>query len=411
VSASSAQNLLDIYNKGDVKLVPDKEYANGNNWDRVFETYNDTIYGAPMGNRKNLKVLPDGSVVVSHEYRNFYTKFSPGGKFEKEFGFVNKHGKRFQKSKKIEGVIDGNKLFTQLDNVGNMQCCDFNGNYIKTLKLDYMTRQMIPLTDKKIAVVGWVIWKESIRDFVAIVDYDTNKEIVVWEHFTDGDIMLQGGGAMFNYAFPYGKQGIMGINTMPHTRNTGIESPKIATVNNTLVIAIPGTGEIRQYDLDGNFIMKDKIKWARKYIDVEEQKEIQKRAIEKYKKLRPRVNKGEYAEKNLRGLNKAIGKMEEDLENISKPIPVPLFASMIKDSDDNLLFFEFPKEAGKNQFNVWVYRSGGKFIGRSSFVCDDYDLSINPSKMVFHNGYLYALQKLKDTKGVPLRLVRFRLDN
>jgi hypothetical protein len=157
--------------------------------------------------------------------------------------------------------------------------------------------------------------------------------------------------------------------------------------------------------------MKDKIKWARKYIDVEEQKEIQKRAIEKYKKLRPRVNKGEYAEKNLRGLNKAIGKMEEDLENISKPIPVPLFASMIKDSDDNLLFFEFPKEAGKNQFNVWVYRSGGKFIGRSSVVCDDYDLSINPSKMVFHNGYLYALQKLKDTKGVPLRLVRFRLDN
>jgi hypothetical protein len=84
---------------------------------------------------------------------------------------------------------------------------------------------------------------------------------------------------------------------------------------------------------------------------------------------------------------------------------------MIKDSDGNLLFFEMPEEDGANKFNVWVYQNGGKFVCQSSFECDDYDLSITPSKMVFYKGYIYALQTLKDTKEMPLRLVRFKVGN
>jgi hypothetical protein len=83
---------------------------------------------------------------------------------------------------------------------------------------------------------------------------------------------------------------------------------------------------------------------------------------------------------------------------------------MIKDSDENLLFFEYPKEKNANKFNVWIYKNGGEFICQSSFECDDYELEINPSKMVFYNGYIYALQKLKSAKENPLRLVRFKLE-
>jgi len=101
--------------------------------------------------------------------------------------------------------------------------------------------------------------------------------------------------------------------------------------------------------------------------------------------------------------------MESDLEKISKPIPIPFFSTIIKDSDDNLLYFEYPKKANKNAFNVWVFEEGGKFVCKSSCKCDDYELEINPSKMVFKNGYLYALQKKKDVTGNPLRLVRFNL--
>jgi hypothetical protein len=153
-----AQKLIDVYKKGTVKLVPDNEYAQGNNWDNVFKTYYDTIYSTPMGNRKSLKILPDGSVIVNHTYRNFYSKFTPAGKFEKEFGIINSKGVQYKKINAIEGIINNNTFFTGLDNMGNMICFDFSGNYKKTLKLDYMTRQMIPLPNNKIAVVGWVLW-------------------------------------------------------------------------------------------------------------------------------------------------------------------------------------------------------------------------------------------------------------
>jgi hypothetical protein len=196
-------------------------------------------------------------------------------------------------------------------------------------------------------------------------------------------------------------------------------SPQIAKVGNRLMVAAPMTGEIFIYDLQGHLVSKEQVGWTQSYLSVEEQKEIQRKAIEKYKnpdftfKTNDGVSK-EDQEKRYADLKSAytqmIPLMEEDFNNISKPIPKPYFSTIIKDSDDNVLFFEYPKEEGKNKFNVWVYKNNGEFICQSSFQCADYTLQINPSKMVFHKGYIYALQVLKQADGVPLRLVRFKLE-
>ncbi len=127
----SSQNLIDIYKKGTVQLVPDEEYGLGNNWDEVFESYYDSIMGKSMADRKSLIVLPDGSVTVNHPYRDFYSKFSPNGKFQKEFQITRNNGSTFNKIKPIEGIVNGNTFFTGLDNMGNMLCFDFDGNYKK----------------------------------------------------------------------------------------------------------------------------------------------------------------------------------------------------------------------------------------------------------------------------------------
>jgi len=66
---------------------------------------------------------------------------------------------------------------------------------------------------------------------------------------------------------------------------------------------------------------------------------------------------------------------------------------------------------GANKFNVWIYQDGGKFVCQSRFECDDYDLFIAPSRMVFHNGYIYALQTLKQKDISRLQLVRFNINN
>jgi len=405
-----AQSLIDIYKMGTIKLVPDQAYAQGNNWEKVFLNYYDTIYNRSMGERKSIVMTPDGSVIVNHEYRNFYSRFDPSGKFIEEFGIINSSGRQLNNTKPIRGVLN-NTFFTGLDNMGNMICCDFSGKYIKTLKLNYMTRDMIPLSNNKFAVVGWVVWATKFRDFVAIVDYDTNEEKIIWDYFTDwNDERNDEHSAMFHYSYRFEKGGSISYTTMPFLKYTGLNSPpQIAFVKNQLVITLPVTGEILTYTIDGKLVSQEKINWAANEISVEEQKEIQKNAIEKFEN-NFMVGGTRISEEDVKKAKEIILQhMREDLNRITTPIQKPCFASIIKDSDDNLLFFEIPEETGANKFNVWVYNNGGNFIGQCSFECDDYNLSITPSKMVFHNGYIYSLQTIKETTGNPLRLVRFKL--
>ncbi|QGY46995.1 hypothetical protein GM418_26030 [Maribellus comscasis] len=409
------QNLLDIYKGGTVVLTPDTEYAQNNNWDTVFKSYYDTLYGAPMGNRKSLVLMPDGSVVVNHQYRNFYSKFSPNGTFLNEFGITGNNGKKFKKTQRISGVINNNTFFTGLNNLGDMFCFDFDGNYKKTLKLDYMTWQQLPLPNGKIAVVGWVIWKTKFRDFVALVDYETNDKKIIWEHFTSRDefgVHTQ----LFNYTYEFKVQGAIGCTTMPFSKASGIKArPKLACVNDQLVLANPTSGEISIYDLDGNLVSKKQMDLSRGQISVEEQKEIQQKAIERYKNMNPLRFEGfagkVSAEESRKAHNYLVKTMEADLRKITDPISKPYFSTLLQDSDGNILFFDFANEQGANKFNVWIYKNGGQFVCESSFVCDNYELQINPEKMVFRDGYLYGLQELKDASGVPLRLVRFSIKN
>ena len=410
-SSVSAQKLMDIYKKGTVRLTPDNTYANGNDWNKVFATYWDTMYKTPMGNRKSLIIMPDGSVVVNHAYRNFYTKFSPSGKFEKEFGVKNSKGVQLKKVNHIAGIQDNN-FYTGLDNMGNMVCFDFNGNYTKTLKLNYMTRQMIPLPNSKIAVVGWVIWATKFRDFVCIVDFSTNEEKVIWEHYTERcDENKQC--KLFHYNYFFKERGAFSISTMPFTSTIGLSSPpQIATAGNKLIVALPGEGKILAYDLSGKLMETSAINWATKYVSVEEQKEIHKKYMDKFKGVdKPFFANWVSEEENKLAYETILKQMEADLTKIKDPILIPTFSTILKDSDGNLLFFEFPKEENNNKFNVWVYENGGKFVCQSSFVCDDYNLEINPSKMVFNKGYIYGLQHAKSATGVPLRLVRFKVSN
>ena len=410
---ASSQNLLEKYKSGSIKLIPDPEYAVGNEWNKVFETYYDTIYNKPMGNRKSIILMPDGSVVVNHAYHNYYSKFDPNGKFVKEFGIIDSQGNQFKKTNHIDGIVNNNTFFTGLDNMGKMICFDFDGHFKKTLTIDYATKQMIALPNGKIAVVGWVIWKTKFRDFVAIVDYNTNEQKVIWEHFTERT-PLNADNSLFNYSHLYKVRGAFSFTTMPFSKNLGLNSkPKIAVLGNSLVIAFPGTGEIKIFDLDGNLKSTEQINWERNNISVDEQIEIQKKAIDEFetnpfKIYRPAtVSDEEYSEVK----SQILKKMKSDLEKIKDPIPLPYFSTIIKDSDDNLLFFEYPKEKNGNKFNVWVYKQSGNFECQSSFVCDDYELEINPSKLVFYNGYIYGLQLKKDVDGNPLRLVRFTLSS
>lgn len=408
VSNINAQKLLDIYKNGPVKLIPDTEFGKTNNWDEVFKTYNDTMYNKHVGKRKSLIILDDGSFIVNHYYRNFFTKFSPDGEFEKEFSVINSKGETME-TPDIYGVLNKKIFYTGLTNMGKMFCFDLEGNYLKTLKLDYMTKQIIPLPNKKLAVVGWVIWSDRFRDFVSIVDYETNEEKIIWDHFVERDDSKS---IKVKVPMKNGKEGILGYALMG---STGLRPRPIITItkNNEILLCIPPTGEYTFFDLNGRKLRSLKVTWVNSKRSVEEQKKLYESRLEYFKNFEKdsgyikRIGK-EGAEKISKSLIEQL-KKQKDLFSIPKDLPY--FSTIIQDSDNNILFFEYPEKEGANKFNVFTYNADGEFVCQSSFICDDYNLVINPGKLVFHNGYLYGLQELKDAEGVPMRLVRFKLEN
>jgi hypothetical protein len=91
----------------------------------------------------------------------------------------------------------------------------------------------------------------------------------------------------------------------------------------------------------------------------------------------------------------------------------PYFSNIIYDDEGNLLVFEFTNTNAKenNYFNVIAYDNNGQKIARTSFICDDYDLSFSDAKFVISKGYVYAVATLKNSMGMPLRLVKLRMTN
>ncbi len=406
VVSGFSQELQNIYKSGKVQLVADENYAQGNDWNTIFRSYYDAIQGNHIGSRKSLLVLPDGSVIVNHANQKYHSKFSPTGIFINEIVVEN------SSHRPLIGVLDDDKMFTDIDNMGKLYIIDLNGKLIKTLHLDYMSRQVVAIGNNKIAVSGWVIWAKKFRSFVSIVDYQTNEEKIIWEKFTDRTGLAPKNESKrsnpFNYTGKLKNGFLFMFTSMPYAANTGKGLPiKITSFKDKLLLADPNTGELIVFDSAGNLLNKEKVNWANDNISVKDQKIIQSKAIEEYKALLGGDdNKIELKQEDYQQL---ISEMEYDLNNITEPIIKPYFSNIIKDSDDNILIFEIPEEENANQFHVWVFNNEGSFTNSCTFLTEDYNLSISASKMVFHDGYLYSLQVLKDADANPLRLVRFKL--
>jgi len=409
----SAQKLVELYKKGTIRLVPDKTFAQGNDWNTVFHSYQDSLGGRNVGARKSLILLPDGSVIVNNTYRNFYTKFNAQGKFVKEFNLKSTKGKVFKKTEPALGVINGNTIYYGIDNPGNMYLTDFNGNWVKTLKMKYNSGQIVALPNNKLVMVGTSYNEDVTRHFVSIVNPADNKEQIIWEHHTAGSKAMFGNTdkderPLFQYGYLFKTGGGISYTVDFNGTMNRYMTPFIANSGNKILLAFPDNGDLWEYDLNGTLLAKKRLGWTREAVSIEEQKKTLLEEIEKVKMMTmvvPRITKEELEEAR----QKYLKEMEEDLGRISKTLPRPCLSTVIKDSEGNLLYFEYPKEKDANLFHVWVYSNGGGFVCESKFVCEDYDLIINPSRMVFRNGYLYSLQNAKGAKGVPMRLVRFKL--
>lgn len=372
-----------------ITLVPDETYGKENDWDKIFDTYYDTLDGRPNGLRKKLVVFDDGKAMVSHANKNRYSLFDANGKFLKDITiyFADK-GKKPRNIQPVDGKL-GNLYFTEANNMGDIYLFDDSGLITKELKIKYLAKEMLALDDHHIAIIGGASWGKKWRSLVSILDTKTGKEKTLCDAFeVSTDLKSK------NY-FVY-----------TESRREDMKGEwQMAKVGDKLIVSNPIDGLVRTYDFNGNMISEKPLDWEPHILSVEEQIALQKARIKDLKDELPRVTD----ERMLSKYNELISFYENGIQHIKEPVNMGWFTMAIKGNDGQILFFGDAETAGENTFHAYSVGKG-QSVSTGSFQCEDYDLALTKKRFVCHGGYYYGVQVLKDCKGMPLRLVRFRAE-
>ena len=372
-----------------ITLVPDETYGKENDWDKIFDTYYDTLDGRPNGLRKKLVVFDDGKAMVSHANKNRYSLFDANGKFLKDITiyFADK-GKKPRNIQPVDGKL-GNLYFTEANNMGDIYLFDDNGLIKKELQINYLAKEMLALDDHHIAIIGGTSWGKKWRSLVSILDTKTGKEKTLCDAFeVSTDLKSK------NY-FIY-----------TESRREDMKGEwQMAKVGDKLIVSNPIDGLVRTYDFNGNKISEKPLDWKPQILSVEEQIALQNARIKDLKDELPRVTD----ERMLPKYNELISFYENGIQHIKEPVNMGWFTMAIKGNDGQILFFGDAEMAGENTFHAYSVGKG-QSVSTGSFQCEDYDLALTKKRFVCHGGYYYGVQVLKDRQGMPLRLVRFRAE-
>jgi hypothetical protein len=421
----SAQKLIDIYKNGPVKLVADKDFGAKNNWESLFSLYYDTIT-ENVGKERNKKIVvaPDGSVFLSHRNRYEIWKFGPDGNFIKRIGSKGGKPGQFIMMPYVQAVI-GNKYVLTSDVGGRLNFFDLNGNYIKTINLKYTAQAFQPLNNDNILLFGFAVWKSKIRNVVVRLNINSGNEEILYDYFTNSasqsafdnvDSIINAKKGNFNFRIPGGY-------------NTDIRSGFTFLHDGKFIRSDRNSGDYTVYNPDGKELLKARMEIEPVKIgeaDVQKNYEMMKSsyisAIEAGKKMidpssPTRKNNPDWSPKNVQRQMDIYQKWLDNIDiyrDIKNYYPfLPCFSNIISDDEGNLLVFEYTNINAKedNIFNVVAYDIKGQKLARTSFICDDYDLSFSDAFFVISKGYACAFAKLKNTTGMPLRLVKFRITN
>jgi hypothetical protein len=425
-SLSYSQKLLDLYKKGPVRLISEKDYGIDNDWPSLFNLYYDTL-NIMEGEREEYKkiiVAPDGSVFMSHKNRHEIWKFGPDGTLAKKFGTKGGKAYQFPYLPSVEPVVDGKYVFTT-DANARLKFFDLEGNYFKSITLDYMTGSFQPIGNGEILLEGNVMWKKTDpkyiiydwRHIIVNLNLYTGAEKIVYSYFENASHKI------LNSTNPDSIVIIQSVYTpgekfyLPNYLN--FKRPVFTFLKDgKFLLSNRETGVVKVFDKAGKELSNFKL-------DINPVKITEKDVTENYEMIKQSLNEANERIKESTTIpetRKTIminqnGNIFSDIErynNIENYFPyLPFFSNIIVDNEGNLLVFEFTSEneTVNNKFNVIAYDNAGKLLARTSFICDDYELNFSENTLVFSNGYVYTVAKLKNIKGMPLRLVKFKMTN
>ncbi|NOY36477.1 MAG: hypothetical protein GXO83_02780 [Chlorobi bacterium] len=394
----NGQTLADYYKSGTVKLEAVPGYGIKNNWNELFSDYSKKSGITPIGAIKQIVVAPDGSVFMSHKTRHEIWKFDPEGNFEKKFGQHGGKKGQFIMIPRVQGIFDGKYIFT-MDVGGRMLFFDLDGNYIKTMTLDYMGSAK-SLDNGKLAVLGNVLWKTKWRVILVSKDFETGKEKIIWDMFRER--------LSTAYMIKIPNFGMISIGSPLYISRSKVGF--FVSPRGNIILANPRDGKVTRFAPDGQELSSFQLNITPVKITDQDINEYYESSKKRFEEIFNRVGEKltEEEKTNVRAqINKVLGLLKNPA---LYPQYMPYFSKILYDSDGNILVFEFTKDKDKSdQFKVFSFDVEGHYIGTAVFQAPGYELNLSSSTFVFHKGFIYAVCKKTDDGDIPLRLVKFRL--
>jgi hypothetical protein len=392
-------DLIDVYKKGPIKLIPDPEFGKNTDWGGLFFDFRSvSAMGKPIGVLKDITVADDGSIFISNYSQYNIFKFDKNGNFVKKFGNMgNKPGEFFWRPSSIS-ILDNRYLTVRIYH-GKIHLFDLDGNFVKHMQMDYPILECVALKDNKVGISGSVPYRgKQSKKLIAIKDVNTEKEDILTYYMED----YFKGREPIEMKTKDGNIGVISTPTFSYVHSFARRS-----LDGSLIVGYSDKDKITVYSPEGakmhSFVLNiepleitEKIK--------QEYRESSRKSLERTKewiqKMIEREQIEDYSEKIIRELSERPIKFPEHM---------PYYYNLIVDSDGNILIFLYTETNDIYKFQV--YSSNGTYICESAIDPGEYKLKVyrNLIPIVFFNGDLFAVVSEKDNPSVPPRLIKVNL--
>jgi len=370
-------------------LVPVAGFGTGVNWAKAFSDYQG------RGTYKDLVRLSDGRLIVADSRTYNFLVFNADGRFLKKFW---KQGRRDKTSLSVYGrpewisILENRLLF--VSELGRIRVFDLSGKEIRSAKVDHPVNCFEALDEKTVALAGWVTRKDlPILRFVAVVDLESEKETVVMDMSSK-----EFDGPALNYTTEDGK--IVTVELPLATPRPFVRR----LPDGRFLAGFSHWPDVEVHDISGAKTGEFLLETPKNIDDLAFYAELERRFI------KAREDIGLLREREG---SRIVLKPRRAVGSIVAPgrLPksLPYYYDLNVDETGRLRVFLLP-EKGKNPV-VQVYTPAGELIDRHAIDEGGYSLVLSPGAQgpVFAGEFVYALAEKKDVKGVPLRLMKFRL--
>lgn len=353
ISFSFSADLIDAYKKGEIKVIPDPEFGTNTNWDILFRDVD-----------RWFAFLPDGSFFRSCTKNNKIYKFDEQGNLIFEFGQYGQGPGDLNSPGELSILDEKYLVVGEYALSRRISIFDFDGKFVKLLKINYHANSCISLKNNKIAIAAASFGSgerkvtRSRVDNVFIKNIWTGKEINV---------------ASFTQEWRRSK--LQAPHFYGRVYISKIDSDK-------LLVTFTGNPEINIYSLNGEKLFSFKLNLERK--------EVKKSDIDH---LLDRTIENERTEQGKELMRQFI-KMNRD--KMSFPKSFPYYYKAAVDSEDNTLVF----------LNTWindsavtfqVYSKDGHYVCTTKMNSGNFE-DVYPT--IFYKNYIYSRLRRKGSDAV-----------